>query len=219
MTAKRKGLMLTLISTIGIIVLVVSLFVYTMTQPRVMSVKELVSNGAITYEEPIDIKPFSLIDHNQTPFNPERFQGQWTLLFFGFSHCGGFCPTTLALLDQFHQQLEPDIAAQTQIVMVSVDPERDTPERLREYMTGFNTDFVGVTGAMSTVSQLSKQLFISCQMSHAMAEGEHYDVAHGEQIVLINPEGQYHGFFKPPFTLARLKTTYQSIVITHRRNQ
>ncbi len=225
-TTQGKGLALTLISTIGIIVVVVALFVYTMTQPRVLSVKELVSNGAITYEKPVVIKPFALIDHNGAAFTPERLKGHWTLMFFGFSNCGDFCPTTLALLNQFAQQLKPDIADKTQVVMVSVDPHRDTPARLQEYMTTFNKDFIGVTGELSPIKALADQLYISFPMSHSMpnsmshatGEGEHYDVTHGEQIVLINPEGDYHGFFKPPFTLARLKTTYQSIVVTYDHN-
>jgi protein SCO1/2 len=217
MNEKKNGLALTLVSTIAIIVLVVGLFVYTMTQPRIMNVKELVNNGAITFEEPVPILPFNLLDQQANAFSQEQFQDQWTLLFFGFSHCGGFCPTTLAMLDQLVDQLEADVAEQTQVVMVSVDPERDTPERLAEYMGNFDPAFIGVTGDYPSIRLLSEQFYIAIQQADKVNEGEHYDVAHGEQIVLINPDGKYHGFFKPPFSLGRLKTTYQSIVISYRR--
>ena len=218
MTAQRKGILLTLATTIGIIVAVVSLFVYTMTQPRILSVKELVNNGAILYEHPLDLQPFALVDHNGKPFTDKDLAGQWTLMFFGFSHCGGFCPTTLALLNQFVQQLEPDIAANTQVIMVSVDPARDTPARLKDYMTTFNPEFVGLTGNNDAITALSKQFYIAVQQPNdqAVSSEDGYNVAHGEQIVLVNPEGQYHGFFKPPFALARLKTTYQSMILTYR---
>lgn len=214
MSEKPKGLALTLISTIAIIVLAVSLFVYTMTRPRIMTVKELVNNGAITFEEPVSLKPFTLTDQNGNAFTQAQLQDRWTLLFFGFSHCGGFCPTTLAMLDQFVDQLQSDIAEQTQIIMVSVDPERDTPARLAEYMGSFDPEFIGLTGDYVAIEALSKQFYIAFQKPVSV-DPDHYDVAHGEQIVLINPEGEYQGFFKPPFSLGRLKTTYQSIVISY----
>lgn len=218
-TEKKSGLALTLISTCAIIAIVLGLFVYTMTTPRMMSEKELINNGARPFEKPVELRAFSLLDHNSAPFTQDSFKGQWTLLFFGFSHCGGFCPTTLAMLNQLVGQLDSDIAASTQVVMVTVDPQRDKPEVLSEYVTQFNEDFVGVTGEFLPIKLLSDQFYIAFQKETGVKEGEAYEVAHGEQIVLINPEGQYHGFFKPPFTLARLKTTYQSMVISYNRKR
>lgn len=213
--SNKRGLAITLASTLGIIAVVVSLFVYTMTQPRIMGVKDLVANGAITYEEPKQLRPFTLIDQNGRDFTQENFKGKWTVLFFGFSHCGGFCPTTLAMLKEFHQQLKPDITDQTQIVMVSVDPKRDTPERLKEYMQAFNPEFIGLTGLEGFIQLLSNQLFIAYERNTEESPDKNYQVPHGEQLVLINPNGDYHGFFKPPFSLGRLKTTYQSIVLQY----
>ncbi len=217
MAEKKNGLALTLISTFAIIAIVLGLFVYTMTTPRMMSEKELVNNGARPFEKPVELKPFTLLDHNGAAFTQDSVKGQWTLLFFGFSHCGGFCPTTLAMLNQLHGQLEADIAENTQVVMVTVDPQRDTPQVLADYVTQFNQDFIGVTGEFLPIKLLSDQFYIAFQKETGVQAGEAYEVAHGEQIVLINPEGQYQGFFKPPFTLARLKTTYQSMVITYQR--
>jgi len=213
----RKGLVLTLLSTFALIALVLGMFIYTMTQPRIMSEKELVNNGARPFENAIDLKPFALLDHHGQTFTQENIKGQWTLLFFGFSHCGGFCPTTLAMLNQFVQQLELEIAQQTQVVMVTVDPERDTPAVLAAYMNNFNSEFIGVTGEFISIKLLSDQFYVAFQKQVGVAQGEDYEVAHGEQILLINPQGQYHGFFKPPYTLGRLKTTYQSMVIRYQR--
>jgi protein SCO1/2 len=209
----QRGILKTVLVVVALIALVVTAFVYTMTQPRIMSVKELVNNGAITFEERRQIEDFQLVAHTGEAFTKEDLTGQWTLLFFGFTHCGGFCPATLALLDSLHGQLKPEIREQTQVVMVSVDPARDTPEVLAEYMARFNPEFVGVTGDFLPIKLLANQFYIGFQKSSV--HGDHYEVDHGEQIALINPEGEYQGFFKPPFTLARLKTTYQSIVISN----
>lgn len=212
---QKKGLAITLISTVAIIVFVVALFVYTMTQPRMMTVKELAANGVMTFEEPKPVEAFSLVDQFGQPFTEKNLAGQWTILFFGFSHCGGYCPTTLAMLDEFKNQLKSDVADNTQFVMVSVDPQRDTPERLKDYMANFDEEFVGVTGEFLPIKLLSGQFFVSFQKEVGVQQGDHYEVSHGEQLILINPNGQYHGYFNPPFTLGRLKTTYQSIVLQY----
>lgn len=212
----QRGILKTVFIVLGLIVLVVAAFVYTMTQPRIMSVKELVNNGAITFEDPKPIEDFQLVAHTGEPFTREDLTGQWTLLFFGFAHCDSFCPATLALLDSLYGQLEPEVRKQTRVVMVSVDPARDTPQVLADYVPRFNTEFVGVTGDFLPIKLFANQLHIGFQKSTAhSAHGDHYQVSHGEQIVLINPDGDYHGFFKPPHTLARLKTTYQSIVLSN----
>lgn len=213
MNATNRGILKTVLLVLALIVLVLTAFVYTMTQPRIMTVKELVSNGAITFEEPKPIEDFQLVKHTGEAFTREDLTGQWTLLFFGFTHCGDFCPATLALLDSIYGQLEEEVREQTQVVMVSVDPARDTPEVLADYVPRFNPEFVGVTGEFLSIKLLANQFHIGFQKS--TSGGEHYHVDHGENIVLINPRGEYQGFFKPPFTLARLKTTYQSIVLSH----
>lgn len=213
MSSTKSGIVKTVIGICIFMAIVVGMFAYQMSKPRVMTVQELVNNGAITYEEPRSIKPFALVDHTGEPFTNEDLQGQWTLLFFGFTNCGGFCPATLALLNSLYNELNAGIHDNTQVLMITVDPARDTPPVLSDYMARFNKDFVGVTGDFLQIRLLSDQFHIGIQKM--VGEDENYHVQHGEQIILVNPDGQYHGFFKPPFTLARLKTTYQSIVISH----
>lgn len=214
MDKTQRAILKTVLAIAALIALVITAFVYTMTSPRIMSVKELVNNGAITYEEPRLIKDFQLRSHQGEAFTKENLKGQWTLLFFGFAHCDSFCPATLALLDTIHGQLENKVREQTQVVMVTVDPARDTPEVLADYVPNFNPEFVGVTGDFLPIKLLADQFYIGFQKSSG--EGHHgYAVDHGEQIVLINPQGEYHGFFKPPHTLGRLKATYQSIILSN----
>ncbi|MGH1471999.1 MAG: SCO family protein [Cellvibrionaceae bacterium] len=185
-----------------------------MTQPRILHVKELVSMGVITYQEPKLIEPFELLDQNSQSFTKESLKGHWTLLFFGFSNCGGFCPATLAILNVFMNELDEKVKDQTEVVMVSVDPARDTPEVLAEYMPKFNKDFTGVTGDFLTTKRLSNQFHIGFQKSDKNEED--YEVSHGEQIIIINPDGDYYGFIKTPFTVGKLKVAYQSIVLSHK---
>lgn len=231
----RRRLVLTYLSIGCIIVLSVGLFVNKMLSPHILSVKELVKNGAITYQEPKTLLPFQLLDHNGNVFDPSRLKGHWTLMFFGYTHCPDFCPATLAILKAFVADLDEASRTNLQVVMVSVDPPRDTLEQLKNYMTTFNPNFIGVTGDIASIKLLADQLYIPFhshpsgmptsqqnQVGHdndtteqLPNHEENYTVAHGENIALINPEGKYQGFFKPPFTRARLKATYHSIVATY----
>lgn len=215
MDKTQRGILKTVLVIAALIALVIIAFVYTMTSPRIMSVKELVNNGAISYEEPRRIKDFQLVAHDGEAFTKDNLNGQWTLLFFGFAHCDSFCPATLALLNTIYGQLEDNVRKQTQVVMVTVDPARDSPEVLAEYVPAFNPEFVGVTGDFLPIKLLADQFYIGFRKSSEEESHHGYAVDHGEQIVLVNPQGEYHGYFKPPHTLGRLKATYQSIVLSN----
>ncbi len=213
MNKTDKNILKTVVLVGAFILLMVGMFVLKMTQPRILHVKELVSMGVITYQEPKTIEPFELVDHNSQPFTQESFKGHWTMVFFGFSNCGGFCPATLAILNAFVGELSDEVREQTEVVMISVDPARDTPEVLAEYMPKFNQDFTGVTGDFLTIKRLSNQFHIGFQKT--TQGGDDYDVDHGEQILLVDPNGNYYGFIKTPFTVGKLKIAYQSIVLSY----
>jgi len=213
MDQTQRGILKTVIVIVIFIAIVIAMFVYKITSPRILTVKELVNNGAITFQEPEAVKNFSLLSHSKQTFTQDDLKDHWTVLFFGFTHCAGYCPATLALLDSFYGQLEDDIRDKTDVIMVTVDPSRDSSEVLAAYVPKFNPDFIGLTGEFLTIKLLANSLHVPLQKK-AM-QGENYHVQHGEQLILINPKGEFHGFFKAGFSLARLKTTYQSIVITY----
>ena len=112
-----------------------------------------------------DAKPlpkFVLEDHFGNGFTNKNLKNQWSLVFFGYTHCPDICPTTLSLLNQVDQVLkkESDID-KPRIIFISVDPERDTIEQLTDYVTYFNPEFIGVTGSMENLQVLTKSLGIA----------------------------------------------------------
>ena len=151
---------------------------------------------------------FELIDHYGKPFNRSRLEGQWTLMFFGFTHCPDVCPTTMTFLNTFLASLEGTEAQDPQIVMVSVDPARDTVEQLADYVPYFNPDFTGVTGEFLDLHRFATALNIPFRK--VVEDDGSYQVDHSSNIVLINPRGDYHGFFRAPLDLAKMKVTYRS---------
>lgn len=153
---------------------------------------------------------FNLVDQNNQPYTLEALKGKWTLIYFGFTHCPDICPTTLMQLSKVVNSLEPEIKANTQVLMVTADPARDTPEKLKIYIEHFNKDFNAITGEFLAVKRLAGDLNVA--FNKVMLDNGDYTIDHSGNLILINPHGHYHGFFKPPFELAKLKLTYQSIV-------
>jgi protein SCO1/2 len=206
--AHSRGIRKTVIFVLLFIAFVVAAFVYRVQQPRLMSVEEMKINGAYMLDTPRNIGDIQLIDQNGDAFTKQRLQGVWTLVFFGFTHCPDVCPTTMAFLNEFVQALEGTEAEDTQVVMVSVDPARDTVEVLSEYVPYFNPDFTGVTGEFLDVHRFATAL--NTPFRKSPGQGEDYQVDHSANVVLINPRGDYHGFFRSPLDLAKMKVTYRS---------
>ena len=107
-----------------------------------------VSDGVYILPRPDALASFRLIKHDNTPFDNASLTGRWSFVIFGYTYCPDFCPTTLSVFTQVHGLLaqQPDVMRDLQFVMVSVDPARDTPALLKDYVPQFHRDFVGVTG-------------------------------------------------------------------------
>lgn len=140
----------------------------------------------------------NLVDHHGNAVNTSELSGHWHILFFGFTNCPDVCPSTLHALKQAKQALsDKGVWGQTQVRMVSVDPKRDTPERLARYVPYFDESFVGLTGELDALTEFSKKVGI---LFIARDENEFggYDVDHSASLILINPQGQYAGVITVP---------------------
>ena len=206
---QSRRVKITVLVIVAFMAFIVAGFVHRIQLPRVLTVSEMKINGAYLFDTPRNIGEFELIDHRGQPFTPASLEGQWTLVFFGFTHCPDVCPTTLSFLDEFVQELEGTEVDGTQVVMVSVDPARDTVEQLATYVPYFNPAFTGVTGEFLNVHRFATAL--NTPFRKVPGQGENYQVDHSSNVVLINPRGDYHGFFKAPLDLAKMKVTYRSI--------
>jgi len=207
-TKTRRGVWITVAAIVLFITVVVTSFVHRVSQPRIMGATEMRANGLFLFETPRDPGEFSLVDHRGEAFTPARLEGHWTLIFFGFTHCPDVCPTTLSFLADLQRQLESTEAADTQVVMVSVDPARDTVARLSGYVPYFHPDFVGVTGEFIDILNFARTF--NAPFRKVTEPDGSYQVDHSANVVLVNPRGDYHGFFKAPLDLAKVKVTYRS---------
>ena len=143
------------------------------------------------------ISEFSLVDHDGTAINQDVFKGQWDLVFFGFTNCPDICPITLQILSVAKQQLEQQGQVPLpRIVLVSVDPDRDTPEKMASYLSNFGDGNLGVTGDIDEIRQLTDGLGIFFEKR--AGETEFYNVDHSAVVIVIDPDGQFHALFGSP---------------------
>ena len=164
-----------------------------------------------------DIADFHLTANNGKSFSKENMKGHWTMLFFGFTNCGYVCPTTLTELNKMYQILQKELPEQQlpQIVLVSVDPERDSVERMNDYIRAFNVDFIGARADSAETEALENQLHISAiKMPAESAQPNQYMVNHSAEIILFNPEAQIQAYFSFPHKGDRLAQDYKLILTT-----
>lgn len=206
---QKNRIRITIAFLLGFIVLVVYGFSWRISQPVIMSDEDLRINGAIVFDKPRIFSDFELVDHRGEAFNLARMKDIWTIVFFGFSHCPDICPTTLAMLNDTYSKLKDSEKERLQVVMISLDPQRDTVEKLAEYVPYFNQQFTGVTGNQRAIRLLAAELNVA--HNPVPLGGDDYTIDHSTHLVLINPMGHYHGFFKAPHTEITMRSTWRSI--------
>jgi len=159
------------------------------------------------------LHPFKLTDHNNAVFNQDRFKGKWTFVFFGYTSCPDICPATLYVLNSVQGLLEDEtgeVPADMQVVFISVDPERDTTEKLAAYITHFNSKFIGATSAKTEIDKLTRQFGAGYILEPETAPGQ-YLVAHTSAIFLVDPFGRLVASFSQPHYASTITSQYQKI--------
>ncbi len=168
---------------------------------------------ALVLPAPVDLPNFSLIDQSGNTVNANTFRGQWDLVFFGFTHCPDICPMTLQTLSNAKRALlEAGADTVPRIVLVSVDPERDTPEIVGKYVDYFGADNLGVTGDLEEIRQFTSALGI--YFEKADSDDEDYGVDHSAAVVIINPDAQFSGLFSAPHIAENFVHDFPIVVTT-----
>lgn len=134
--------------------------------------------------------PFQLVDQNGTTVDERLLQGKWSLVFFGFTYCPDYCPTTLTMLDAVRQQLGP-LGQDVLIIFISVDPQRDTPQQLKDYLSsdGFPEGVIGLTGTPDQVAQAARAYRVL--YSRQGDDDATYMMQHSLTIYLMGPDGRF----------------------------
>lgn len=152
----------------------------------------------------------TFIDENSEPRDLKSLEGRWNLLFFGYTYCPDICPMTLMHMNKMWKQLSTEEKAQLNIVLVSVDPERDTSSSMKQYMDYFNPAFIALTGNPDGMREFAGQL--NAFYARVDRDDGGYLMDHSANIVLISPKGEYRGYIEPPHDPQRMLPVVRALM-------
>ena len=155
-----------------------------------------------------DIAPFTLQDQFGQEFTEQRLKGKWSLVTFGFTNCPDVCPTAMASFRDEIKLLDEQKSS-VQFIFVSVDPERDTPEVLRDYSAYFHPDIIALTGKLPELKNLASNLSVHFQKQ---GSGDKYTMAHSPQFFLIDPQGKWTAMYTPPLARGKIAMDLSRVV-------
>ena len=193
--------------TVFILVAIVAL-ILGLTVNRVLSGKgsgdqtALIDSGIILLPQSRKLPDLMMTNQDGQPVQINEFKDKWTLLFFGYTYCPDICPTTLAQLRQIKSELPKEVLSRLRVVLISVDPARDTPQQLKQYLGYFDKDFVGLTGSVPDIQKLANGVSIPFIPADTSKPG--YTVDHSGNLALLGPDGNQRGFIRAPFNTQKL---------------
>ena len=162
--------------------------------------------GAI-YSSEKKVQSFNLVDHLGNPFTENDFKNRWSLLFVGYTHCPDVCPSTLNLMASVNNELSAQAIQPPSIIFLSIDPERDTVDTIKNYVEYFNPEFTGVTGSLTEIDKLSRNLnavYKKAPGLNGKITDKDYLMDHSSALMLINPNGNLQSILTAPHTLGNV---------------
>lgn len=169
-------------------------------------------NASYLLNQQVAIADFNLIDHNKQAFTPAQIEGEWTFWFFGFTHCPDICPFTLTTLSAVMQTLKQEHGIDNvRTVFVSVDPLRDTPERMKNYLEAFGSEVIGVSSAGPELANFIKNMGIVAKLPETIDADENYDVQHSSSIYLIAPNNAIAALLGTPHLVDDIVYNFQQV--------
>jgi len=180
------------------LVLLTVLFITTScskSEPELVKIPDSMK-GLIVDSPAAKLPNFNFVDHNGKSFDKSNFNDKWSLLFFGYTNCPDVCPNSLTILNKLTEQ--KGLPKNMQTVFVSVDPKRDKPEVLKEFVSYFNKDFIGATGEKSELLKF-QDLGVIYNYEGDTTSDE-YIVNHFAAIYIIDPSARERAYILPPHT-------------------
>ena len=188
---------------------ITGIFTYFQSLPSLLEKKPSLITGKILVR-PMEIDNFELIDQNNEVFNKKSLEGGWTVLFFGYTNCPDVCPTTIYKLAEIKNGIKEDLpSANFNTVLVTLDPDRDSTERLDEYMGYFDETMLGVTGTYENIQSFTSSLSVFYQRIN---KEEGYDFNHTASIFVFDKDGSLFATMSPANTVGELESDFFTIL-------
>ena len=205
MVMSRRNIIFVFLVLFGMSVL----FAYFQSLPSLLQKKPTLLTGKIL-TRPMELDYFELIDQNNQTFNSESLKGNWTILFFGYTNCPDVCPTTIYKLAEVKNDVNQNLPSKNfNTVLVTLDPDRDTPERLDEYIGYFDESMLGVTGTYKNIQSFSSNLSVFYQRIN---KDGGYDFNHTASIFVFNQDGSLFATMSPATSVSELRDDFYTIL-------
>jgi len=210
-SGKPQGISFTVIVLSAIVSVILGVFfakTWSNQEPEYQYKGTVLSEGR-------NLKPFDFPTTDSKHFSSKTVKGHWTFVFYGFTHCQMMCPTAMNELRQVYRKLqESEVKNLPEVVMVTIDPERDSVKRMREYVKGFNPKFVGAVGTKQQVVTMTREVGIAFEKvkSRDVSKTGDYDMQHSGAILVLNPKGKLQAFFNWPHKVDDIVEDYKHII-------
>jgi protein SCO1 len=171
--------------------------------------------GGVWLETPAEFPPFSFLDDTHHTFTEKNFKGHWTLLFFGYTRCQHVCPATMQVLKAAYATWETRLPKNQlpQVLMISIDPERDSTLDMHQYVKSFNPDFIGIHANSKQTLALENELNVYADKVPADdGNAMHYKITHTPELFIIDPAGNIRGYFNFPESIEDVTDGYLNIL-------
>jgi protein SCO1/2 len=212
---KNSYLKLTLLVILLFISMILGMYVYQHSHTKMNKHLNLIH---ATYIQPGRVlAPFQLQKTDGQTLSPSNLAGHWTILFFGYTQCRSICPTTMDMLHKVFVQLRKDkIQPLPEMIMISLDGQRDSLETMRRYVKGFDAEFKGAIGPIETIQQLTQELGVVYDDSQLSRPDGQID--HSGSLTLVNPVGEVVAFFIPPMQAKDVAKDLETLINTFQMN-
>ncbi|MCS3467765.1 protein SCO1/2 [Pseudomonas sp. JUb42] len=188
---------------VAIVTLIMGLTVYRVLSGNNQGAQVgMIDAGIILLPQSRPLPDMAMTNQDGQAVSLSDLKGKWTLLFFGYTFCPDICPTTLAQLRQIKSELPKDAVSNLRVVLVSVDPNRDTPQQLKQYLGYFDKDFVGLSAPVAQIQKLANA--VSIPFIPADTSKPNYTVDHSGNLVILGPDGTQRGFIRAPMSNPKL---------------
>ena len=205
MVMSKRNIIFILLILTGI----TGLFTYFQSLPSLLEKKPTLVSGKIL-ARPMEIDRFELKDQKNEVFNNKSLEGGWTVLFFGYTNCPDVCPTTIYKLAEIKNELKEDLSSTSfNTVLVTLDPDRDSADRLKEYIGYFDESMLGVTGTYENIQSFTSSLSVFYQRIN---KEEGYDFNHTASIFVFNKDGSLFATMSPANTIGELTQDFYTIL-------
>ncbi|MDE3739492.1 MULTISPECIES: SCO family protein [Pseudomonas] len=171
---------------------------------------KLLDAGIVLLPQSRTLPELEMTNQDGEKMRVDQFKDKWSLVFFGYTFCPDICPTTLAQMRELKGLLPEEARNNLQIILVSVDPNRDTPQQLKQYLGYFDPAFIGLTADLPTLQKLSNA--VSIPFIPADTSKENYTVDHSGNLVVLGPDGTQRGFIRSPLNNQKLKEQLPGLV-------